>query len=342
MNLQLVPCPLCSQSKMFIDVVVPNIDAHIHSYGSLYAGKKISEWKICGSCGFVHQNPRPTIVALNDYYMHSSYHENPAVVESEGYLKFSRWYFTEKIDFALRESGVSNGSVFDIGCGRGGVLKLYEERGWKSFGVEPDQNLANYAINEFGLKGVKQGILDSHFEIEEKMDIVVSNHAFEHFADLDEAMIGVKNILKPGGYIFVAIPTYFKNKSSLSKLWMNSAHYSLFTHNSLNNLLARYGFEEISHTYSGWKKEVDDLWYIAKLTNKVHDSKIHFENPEAVSRYLRIINPLRSFVFYPVYSNWVVRVRIYTLVVNALKLLITSPSTFVKKLLQRINLINKA
>ena len=328
MNLQLVPCPLCGQSKSFIDVAVPNTDAHIHQYGSLYAGKTISDWKICGCCGFVHQNPRPSTEALNEIYMQSRYHVEPTRLNGEEHLKFARWYFSEKIDFTLRQSGLKGGNVFDIGCGRGGVLKLYEERGWKSYGVEPDQNLVNFAFHELGLHGVTQGILDSHFMVAEKIDLVFSNHAFEHFADLDEVMRGVRNIIKPGGYLFIAIPTYIRNKSSLSKRWMNSGHYSLFTHNSLNNLLTRYGFEEVAHTYSGWKKEVDDLWYLAKFTGKIGDPKTYFENPENVSRYLSVINPLRSFIFYPIYSHWAMRVRIYTL----LSLLITSPGEFFRKL----------
>jgi len=332
MGLFVVPCPLCGQSNSFIDIDVPDTDQHIQKYGSLYAGKTISEWKICGQCGFVHQNPRPSIDALNEFYKQSQYHVQLTGSSAEEHLRIARWYFSEKIDFALNHSQLKQGRVFDIGCGQGGVLKLYEERGWKSYGVEPDQGLANFAVNDLGLRGVKQVILDSHFELDAKVDLVVSNHAFEHFADLDGVMQGVQNILRGGGYIFIVIPTYFKNKSSLSKRWMNSAHYSLFTHNSLNNLLSRYGFEEVVHTYSGWNKEVDDLWYLAKFTEKASDPKIYFEEPEHVSRYLHVINPIRSFVFYPVYSNWAFRVQIF----NAIKLLLTSPMDFFQKVAVRI------
>lgn len=322
-----ISCPLCKEACSFVAVSVPGGDTDIRKYGSLYAGKKVSEWKVCGQCGFVHQNPRPSAEALNDLYLKSQYHNAAPQSTREEHLEFAHWYFSEKIAFALRQSKLERGCVFDVGCGRGGVLKLYEERGWKAYGVEPDQNLANFAATELGLRGVKQGILDSRFELDEKVDLVFSNHAFEHFADLDEVMKGVQKIIKPGGYLFIAVPTYYRNKSSLSKRWMNSSHYSLFTHNSLNNLLARYGFEEVAHTYSGWKKEVDDLWYLAKLTGKRADPAKYFENPTEVARYLRVINPMRSFLFYPVYSYWATRVRIYT----AIRLFITSPKDFFRK-----------
>jgi len=187
-----------------------------------------------------------------------------------------------------------------------------------------------------GLSGVRQGILDRHFEPEEKVDLIFSNHAFEHFADLDEIMRGVKKIVRPSGYLFIVVPTYLKNKSSLSKRWMNSAHYSLFTHNSLNNLLSRRGFEEVTHTYHGWKKEVDDLWFLAQFTGAAGDPRSHFEDPRRVSAYLSVVNPLRSFVYYPIYSNWAMRVRIYSFFARALKLLMTSPAAFLQKVAARI------
>jgi 2-polyprenyl-3-methyl-5-hydroxy-6-metoxy-1,4-benzoquinol methylase len=284
----------------------------------------------------VHQNPRPSVEELNRFYLQSQYHAELTGENKDAYIRFSRWYFSEKIDFALTHGTLRGGRVFDIGCGQGGVLKVFEERGWKPYGIEPDQTLSDYAMSDLGLTDVKRGTLDRHFELKEKVDLVFSNHAFEHFADLDEVMTGLVNILKPGGYVFIAVPTYCRNKSSHSKRWMNSAHYSLFTHNSLNNLLSRYGFEEVTHTYSGWKKEVDDLWYLGKFSGNRGNPRLYFESPEHVSRYLRLVNPLRSFIFCPIYSNWTARVRAYTLIVNAFRLLFTSPSAFRQKVFARV------
>lgn len=327
MSLINVACPLCAQSSSFLDVTVPSPDPHIAAYGNLYGGRAVSEWKVCGQCGFVHQNPRPSAAALNEFYTQAAYHQPLPDENAARHIDFAGWYFGEKIDYAIRQSGLSSGAVFDIGCGRGGVLKLFEQRGWKPYGVEPDGNLAEFAIRQLGLSGVRQGLLDSRFEPLEPVDLIFSNHAFEHFADLDEVMQGIRKLLKPGGYIFTVVPTYMKNRSSLSKLWMNSAHYSMFTHASLNNLFARYGFEEVAHTYSGWNKEIDDLWHIARYTGVPSDPRAHFESPAAIDHYLRVTNPARTAAFYPIYSHWAARVRMF----GALKLMLTSPSAFVSK-----------
>lgn len=334
MELTLVPCPLCGQTATFLDVHVPDTDRHIHKYGALYAGKAKSEWKICGRCGFVHQNPRPSAKALGDFYRQARYHPSTVEADAQNHLAFARWYYGEKIAFTLRHSGLSGGAVFDIGCGRGGVLKMYEELGWRAYGVEPDPALARFANEQMGLRGVRAGIFDGEYALEEQVDLVFSNHAFEHFAELDEVMRGVVNITKPGGFLFIAIPTYYRNLTPLSKEWMNSAHYSLFTARSLNNLVTRYGFEEVAHTYSGWLKESDDLWYIARYTGRKGDPVQFFEDPQKVARYLGFVNPLRSWVMYPRHLFRKVLVRTG----NAVSLLMASPRAFAKKLVQRIGL----
>ncbi|MFN8371147.1 MAG: hypothetical protein U0T83_11065, partial [Bacteriovoracaceae bacterium] len=69
-----VPCPLCDNDKIFLALNTPDKDEHIALYGEVYSGYLKSHWKACGVCGFVHQNPRPSLAALNEYYSQSKYH----------------------------------------------------------------------------------------------------------------------------------------------------------------------------------------------------------------------------------------------------------------------------
>jgi len=314
----LIPCPLCRSEKGF-HANNTDKDLHIKKYGELYAGLAKSEWRVCGNCGFVHQNPRPSADDLNRFYLNSKYHpadNSEAWENAENYLEFARWYYDEKIDYALKTSGLKQGAVFDVGFGQGGVLKLFANRGWQAYGVESDKMLLEYAKKELGLGLIQEGILHSRTEFKTKVDLVFSNHTFEHIADLHDAMVGLRKVLKPGSYVFTAIPTYYKNRSSLSLEWMNSAHYSMFTHNSLNQLFSHYGLEEVTHTYRGWHKEIDDLWHLAKFTGKVADPKAFYENPDEVRRYVNTINPVRSLVCYPLYSDYARRVEFYRSIKN--------------------------
>ncbi len=327
----LIPCPLCKNSERFIEVSVPSHDLHIDRYGDLYRGRRNSEWKICGVCGFVHQNPRPSIEALNRFYLSATYHNQAEAPTLEQYKQFGRWYFSEKIDYLMRHTGLRTGQVFDIGCGYGGALIVFQEKGWKCHGMEADQNCVSFAHTAFGLSGVQHGVLTANTEPKGSIDVVFSNHAFEHFADLETVLKGITRILKSGGYVFTVVPTYYCNRSTLSKRWMNSAHYSLFTHNSLNQLFAKYGLEEVSHTYRGWWKEIDELWHLARLNGEHRSSQEYLEDPEQVARYISFVNPIRSVVFWPMFSHFTARRHLLQLLIHAFRVLVRSPREFVKK-----------
>lgn len=331
-----LPCPLCGNSEKFIPIRVPNRDDHILQYGALYQGKKKSEWKVCWTCGFVHQNPRPTIEALNRFYLHAQYREQVPTPEVVSYAAFAHWYYDEKVEYAISLSGLKAGTVFDVGCGYGATLLVFKERGWRCIGMEADGRCCDFARDILGLSGVKQGVLDSNSEPEGEVDLVFSNHAFEHFADLDQVMQGITRVLKPGGYVMTAVPTYFENRSTLSKAWMNSAHYSLFTHQSLNQLFARHGLEEISHTYRGWRKEVDDLWHIAKYTGLCRDPAEFHESAQDVSGYLKVTNPVRSLLYAPVYANYAKRVRFFKMLSSLYLIFRKSPRTFFIKVVRKL------
>ena len=73
-QLEVVPCPLCDNSQKFFTVNNTLEDAHIRSYDPLYGSLKRSKWRVCGRCGLVLQNPKPSIESLNQFYSDSKYH----------------------------------------------------------------------------------------------------------------------------------------------------------------------------------------------------------------------------------------------------------------------------
>jgi len=302
-KLKEVNCPVCMGEEYRI-AKNTNIDLHIVKYGDLYSGLKKSQWVICNNCGFVYQNPRPTVKSLEKFYLDSKYHKHgkDQFPDSIEFVKFSYWYYQEKIDYLLRQSGLSAGSVFDIGYGHGGMLRVFADKGFKTYGVEADEEMQKYATKELKLKNLLLGVLNSKIE-NPKVDVIISNHAFEHFFDLHEVMKGITKILKPGGYILTVIPTYNESRSNLSRLWMNSAHYNMFTHTTLNRLFNRYGLQEVSHTYRGWLKEIDDLWHVAKYTGEINEDNLFKDSPAKVESYLKTWIPLRTLLFSPFYTS---------------------------------------
>jgi SAM-dependent methyltransferase len=297
---------LCGEASRFLDLRVRYPDGHIAEYRRLYGDRTRSEWKACGTCGFVHQNPRPSIEALNAFYVEGAYHTTPtplAYNDRDTYMKFARWYYGEKVDYAIARSRARSPRVFEMGFGFGGALALFRERGWEVYGREPDARLAEFAREKLGLVGPERGLVDDTLA-GPLVDLVFSNHAFEHVADLHGVMRALRGIMKPGGLIFTVVPTYAANRSNMSLRWMNSAHYSMFTTASLDQLVARHGFEPVAGTYRAWRKEIDDVWHVARYTGAPIDATKFYEDPQRVTAFVNWINPLRSLLYYPVFSNY--------------------------------------
>lgn len=302
-----VACPLCDyQGEMRSVKRLADPDEHCEKYGDIYGDRTTSEWKICGQCGFVHQNQRPSIAALNAFYANGEYHQCPDIpvqwYNVSKYLKFAEWYYREKVAFALDRIDVKQGRVFDLGFGHGGILKMLELEGWTTFGVEPDETLFQFATETLNLQNVRPAIFDENFDGAADVDLVVSNHTMEHVADLDSVMKGIKKIVRPGAYMLTVIPTYYRNRSPLSRRWMNASHYSMFNHRSLGQLSAKYGFEPVAHTYRGWRKEIDDLWYLARYTGNTASPSQFYENPEEVDFYINFRNLANSVLHWPLHG----------------------------------------
>lgn len=333
-QLERIPCPLCGNAATFVPVRVPERDQHIHGYGALYDGMAVSEWKICGRCGFVHQNPRPSVAALNRFYLEGNYHTKIDISPDELFASHAPYYIDE-VEYAIAKSGLTTGSVFDIGCGLGVALKIFKDRGWQVHGIEPDRGRFEYGRDHYGLDTTVHGALDASFDLGRQVDLVFTHHAFEHFADLPAVMTAITKLLRPGGFMFTAIPTFRENQSSMSKLWMNSAHYSLFTDRSFDQLLARHGFEEVDHRYNPWKAGPDQLGHLARFTGVPTAPERFYEDPQAVARYLQVVNPLRSAVYLPLrggYRGYRHHIRHAAQLARAAgRVLITEPDQFVAR-----------
>jgi 2-polyprenyl-3-methyl-5-hydroxy-6-metoxy-1,4-benzoquinol methylase len=340
-KLEIIPCPVCKfNSKKNLTVNLDNnmIDENIRAYGDMFAGLEQSSWQICYQCGFVYQNPRPSAQALLEYYTNSQYHsEIPAAwQDKENYMTFARWYYRKKIPYLHKKTLLKQAKVYEIGFGHGGFLSLLKDMNWKVNGSEPDTNLYNFSRDVVGLDPLENGLFNKDTQLNEPVDVVYSHHVFEHIADIDTVMEGIQKNLKIGGHVFTVIPTYFKNNTNMSLGWMNSAHYSMFTHKSLNCLFARYGLEEVSHKYHSSSGSVDEFWHIARYTGNKQNQNRYFENPYTVQRYIKYINPIRTKLYTIFYLPFVQRLnsRIQYIINEA----ITKPSQIIPRIMKKLGL----
>jgi len=95
--------------------------------------------------------------------------------------------------------------ILDVGCGNGAWLAFLAGRGFEVHGLDPSEE-AVAACRARGLRHVVQGDLRSHPLPTASFDVVTAIHCLEHDADPVGFLRGAAALVRPGGWLGLAIP----------------------------------------------------------------------------------------------------------------------------------------
>jgi len=105
--------------------------------------------------------------------------------------------------------------VLEVGCGEGGSLCPFLERGCRVIGVDISENKINTAGEFFAnhplkaqLTLIQKDILQVNSDSIEPADLIVMRDTLEHIDNQDRLLIHLQNLLKPGGRIFLSFPPW--------------------------------------------------------------------------------------------------------------------------------------
>jgi len=108
--------------------------------------------------------------------------------------------------------------VLEIGCGEGGVLKAFINKGCEGLGVELDTPRIDDAL-KFLPDDVAEGkirfvakdiyLVDIEKDLSGKFDIIVLKDVIEHIHDQPKLIGWMKNFLNPGGIVFFGFPPWY-------------------------------------------------------------------------------------------------------------------------------------
>ncbi|MCX7858329.1 MAG: class I SAM-dependent methyltransferase [Deltaproteobacteria bacterium] len=138
----------------------------------------------------------------------------------------------------------NNGSLLEVGCGRGWYLKIMRELGWKVLGLELNQESARKGSETYGVE-IKEG-----YNLKEipssSFDVVTMIHVFEHLHNPEEVVSDIHRILKPGGILLLAMPNgtslseklFGANYRALAPPW----HLYIYNPKSITLFLEKFGF----------------------------------------------------------------------------------------------------
>ncbi|MDR3704662.1 MAG: class I SAM-dependent methyltransferase [Paludibacteraceae bacterium] len=204
------------------------------------------------------------------------------------YTRYVRTYGWASI---LRKSKISKAaSILDVGCGSGHALQEMHAWGYTNLtGIDP------FIEKEiFYPSGVRIYKTDIYNYKEQKFDLIMMHHSFEHMDNPSEVLTECYKLLNPGGRILIRIPVvdcYAYRKYGINWFQIDSPrHFYLHTTSSMSLLAKQTGFtiEEIKHD-SRVAQFINSEKYIRNITLP-EDIKILQKDKKMFQRLTKFVN----------------------------------------------------
>jgi 2-polyprenyl-3-methyl-5-hydroxy-6-metoxy-1,4-benzoquinol methylase len=246
---------------------------------------------ICQSCGFVFVNPRLNQKSYNEFY-NEEYRK--LYLGSE---KPNNHFFQEqslqgkKIFNFLNDNNLLEDDakyVFEIGCGAGGILHYFEEKGYETQGIDLGDEYIQFGKENYNLNLHSTNL--KSFQPEHKPDIIIYSHVLEHLLNLEDELKLIKELSHPHTKLYIEVPSLkqmHKGYDFNILKYFHIAHTYHFTLTSLINLLQKNGFELVTGNE-----------YVMSVFQLSSRGKQPIANDyEAVIRYISLYERLR-WVYY--------------------------------------------
>lgn len=182
-------CPACRATTSFLYAKVP---------GRRAAQNSIFDYLQCVACGSVflsQRTPPPSEIYTAHYFAPSS-------------LGIAGRFW---VDLGLRLQRdrlpplPSDAKILDIGFGAGEWMLFLESRGFEMHGLDPSSEACASARRR-GLVRISQGTPRDHPLESETYDAITAYHCLEHDADPLTFLRHATALLRPGGWLIIAIP----------------------------------------------------------------------------------------------------------------------------------------
>lgn len=155
----------------------------------------------CNKCGFSFLSPRPTEAASSQFYDLVSYQPHNLSEQSLFDCIYDRVRKTNSRNKRrMIEKLVPIGSLLDIGCGTGEFLLEMRTGGWDLCGMETAPEARKQA-NDQSLM-----VMKSLEEVNGSFDVITLWHVLEHIHKIKDLFNHLNRLLKPGGYLVLAVP----------------------------------------------------------------------------------------------------------------------------------------
>jgi len=225
-------CPACNNDKSIL----------IHLVESFHIVR-------CNLCGLVYlANPPLDDTIYEEYHEGSEPDPNDYRKDSQNHPLCELWYINSQRLKKLKRIK-SNGSLLDIGCGRGYFLKSAAESGYSVHGIDIASRPIKYAQRMYQLSADTRSLQDL-IASGQRYEIITLFHVLEHFSDPYASLRYVHDLLTENGLCMIEVPNYHSLKFVISKnKWSGGNHplyhRTFFTNRTLQQSLQKTGFSQM-------------------------------------------------------------------------------------------------
>ena len=230
----------------------------------------------CKNCTLRFTQNVPGQAEIGPYYQSENYisHSNTR----EGFI--NRLYhqvrkrtLNQKRKLVEKQTSKTSGSILDVGCGTGAFLHTMDTAGWRTTGVEPDESARKKALELYELQLSDPQEL---FRLPAAgFDAITMWHVLEHVHELHAYIRKIKELLKPAGKLFIAVPNYTSYDQQMYKEFWAAydvpRHLYHFSPRCMNILLSTYGLQ-VTKIKPMWY----DSFYVSMLSERYQTGKPHY------------------------------------------------------------------
>ena len=194
--------------------------------------------------------------------------------------------------------------VLEIGCGEGGVLKPFMDKGCVCVGVDLSQmriDLSNWFFADEVARGevefICQNVYDADFSerFNGSFDLIILKDAIEHIPEQEKFIPHIKNFLKGGGQIFFGFPPWYMpfgghQQICRVKLASKIPYYHILPKPVYRGMLKLMGEQE------GYIQELMEIWD-TRISIERFERIIRKSGLKVLHKQHYLINPIYKFKF---------------------------------------------
>ena len=191
---------------------------------------------ICKNCGNMQQTEYLNDEALKLFYskyynkIYFNFDNIEERFKSQYKLAINKFEFLFNY-IKILEKNKNNFKILEIGCGPGGILAFFKEKGFDVTGIDYDQDHLNFGKSK-NLNLINK--IDKN--LDEKFDLIIISHVLEHMKNPKDEIKKIKEkFVKQKTLLYVEIPSIHSIKSMYDSDILKYLHIAHCYHFSLNS-----------------------------------------------------------------------------------------------------------